>query len=172
MNHSLIIFLLGISCGILQWVAPPQATASTQQESNYQWPSSFEGKPLTPLPMTAIEREFEKDFPGAIGNFRCGEAQVILRHVTRATRKLHPAADCLRASGHSIDPVKIHTDADGHHWAGCHANKGGKRYFLRERIIQLNDKSAEWTDVSSWYWHAHMTPNSGPWLSITVISQP
>lgn len=172
MSHSLIIFLLGINCGVWQWLAPPQTTTSTRQKTHFQWPNSFEGKPLTPLPMTTMEREFGKDFPGAIGNFRCGNAQVILRHVTRATRKLHPAADCLRASGHSIQPVKIHTDAEGHHWAGCHASKGGQKFFLRERIVQIGNESAVWTDVSSWYWHASIAADRGPWLSITVITQP
>lgn len=171
MKHSLIIFLLGSFCGVFQWLAPEKSAPTKPEQGGYQWPTTFEGVIITPLPMTAMEKEFGKDFPGAIGNFRCGDQQIILRHVTRATRKLHPAAHCLRAAGHSIGPVKIHTDADGHHWSGCYTGKGEKKYFLRERIVQIGGKQAEWTDVSSWHWHALLAPNEGPWLSITVISE-
>ena len=96
-----------------------------------------------------------------------------MRYITRATRKLHPATDCLRASGHHIGEgeVKVHTDTHGHHWSGCEATKSGKRFFLRERIISLNNEDKEWCDVSSWYWSALTEPHQGPWLAITVISR-
>ena len=171
MKQSTIILLLGLLCGIWQWLAPPQSYKRTHVTESYHWPQSFEGKTLTALTMTDMEREFGKGFPGEIGNFLCGDQQIIMRYVTRATRKLHPAADCLRASGHHIGEVKIHADMDGNHWAGCEAVKAGQRLFLRERIVEIGNVHAEWSDVSSWYWHALLAPDEGPWLAITVISQ-
>jgi len=164
------MFLLGSVCGLWQWLASPQQTTHGNQGNHHQWPENFEGQALTPLPMTNIAHEFGKGFPGKVGNFRCGDKQIILRYVTRATRKLHPAADCLRASGHSIGQVKIHTDADGRHWSGCEASKAGQRFFILERIIPMNSGKSEWTDVSSWHWHALLSPDNGPWLAITIIS--
>ncbi|MGE5605927.1 MAG: hypothetical protein ACM3YE_09570, partial [Bacteroidota bacterium] len=54
------------------------------------WPRHFEGKPLNQLPLTNREREFAKDFPGCIGRFTDGNRELIIRWVTRDTRKLHP----------------------------------------------------------------------------------
>lgn len=171
MHHSLIIFLLGSICGIWQWLAPPQSIRHAQKPESYVWPESFEGNKLTEIPITAVEQEFSKDFPGEIANFRCGNQQVILRYVTRATRKLHSAADCFRASGYHIGSINIHTDSDKNHWSGCEVSKAGIRFFLRERIVAVDDMNTSWTDVSSWYWHALTKPDHGPWLAITVISK-
>jgi len=143
MKQSTIILLLGLLCGIWQWLAPPQSYKRTHVTESYHWPQSFEGKTLTALTMTDMEREFGKGFPGEIGNFLCGDQQIIMRYVTRATRKLHPAAEV----------------------------KAGQRLFLRERIVEIGNVHAEWSDVSSWYWHALLAPDEGPWLAITVISQ-
>lgn len=172
MKQSAVIFLLGLICGVWQWLVVPPRSAASENTSTHPWPQTFEGKALVPLPVTTTEKAFAKGFPGAIGNFRCGEQQVILRYVTRATRQLHPAADCLRASGHHVEHARIYTDADGHQWSGCYASKAGRRFFLRERIVQIDDHSLAWTDVSSWYWHAQTAPHTAPWLAFTVISKP
>ena len=171
MNQSLAIFLLGLTCGLWQWFAPPQRTQNTDIPNSYQWPESFEGEPLTQVAITDMEHEFSKGFPGEIGNFICHDKQVIMRYVTRATRKLHPATDCLRASGHHIGEVKVHTDTHGHHWSGCKTIKSGEQFFLRERITSINNDDKEWCDVSSWYWSALTEPHQGPWLAVTVISR-
>ena len=163
--------MLGLTCGIWQWVSPPKSSTQTQQSRSYQWPESFDEYPLTSLPMTAVEREFSKDFPGEIANFRCNHDQVILRYVTRATRKLHPATDCFRASGYHIGNAKIHTDSKGQQWSGCEVSKNGQYFFLRERIVKTHSNDKQWTDASSWYWHALTSPDQGPWLAITVISK-
>ncbi len=171
MKHSIIIFIIGLICGLSQWLVPEKTHSTEAEDVHFQWPDSFEGKQLSIIPMTAVEYEFSKGFPGALANFRCGNEQVILRHVTRATRKLHPAVDCFRASGYSVGSVKTHTRPDNEHWSGTEVIKGHERFFLRERIIKIGDPTSEWTDVSSWYWHAITAPAHGPWLAITVISR-
>lgn len=171
MNLTLIIFALGLSCGIWQWLSPPKPIFKKPQLTHYQWPDCFEGQPLTMLPMTVVEHQFAKDFPGQVASFRCDDQQVILRYITRATRKVHPAADCFRASGYHIGDVKIHTDPNQAHWSGCQVSRAGKSFFVRERIVKIGCLSNEWTDASSWYWHALTHSEQGPWLAITVISQ-
>ena len=70
------------------------------------WPNQFEGKTLTALPMTELEQRFMSDFPGKIGRFTDGEREIVIRWVTEATRKLHPASDCFQGlvtvSNHSL----------------------------------------------------------------------
>ena len=50
------------------------------------WPSIFEGKTLTPLPLSATEKKFATGFPGRIARFSDGEHEIIIRWVTEATR--------------------------------------------------------------------------------------
>ncbi|BDS07686.1 hypothetical protein NT6N_27260 [Oceaniferula spumae] len=168
MSHALTIAILGLAAGVFQWLSPVMTTPNKETADQLPWPETFEGYLLTPLPMTAMEREFQRSFPGQIGNFRSGENQIILRRVTRATRKLHPATDCLKASGHRIGKASLYTDHQGGKWSGCEVSKAGQTFFVRECITSPNGKI--WTDVSSWYWHAMMHPDSGPWLASTIIS--
>src|SRR5581483_5243587 len=88
------------------------------------WPAALEGRALTPLPLTAREAELARGFPGRVGRFGDGEAEVILRWVATPTRQLHPAADCLRGSGWSVEPGPLRVDARGHAWGTVRARRG------------------------------------------------
>ena len=166
MNYSIFIFLLGVVFGGIQLANPSHATHK-KQATSITWLSEFDGEPLIPVDQTDFERSFQRGFPGSIATFRCGEKQIILRHITSASRKLHPSSDCLRASGHHIGPVHIQTDSQNRQWAGCTATKSGTTYLVLERITDPNGDT--WTDASSWYWHALIHPNKGPWLAQTLI---
>ena len=133
---------------------------------------SFNGLtlPLTPLPSSATERAFAKSFPGTLSSHTWGERQVILRQVTRATRRLHPSGDCLRAAGYQTSHATVVRCADGHEWSRFHASRDGTRLIVHERIISEQDGST-WTDVPSWFWSALRHPLNGPWRAETVISR-
>lgn len=169
MKYPIIIFIIGIWSGCYQFLIPRQNSHNEvdQQQIQTNWPGQFDGVALIPLPMTEVEKNFQRGFPGSIATFQCGQKQVILRRITQASRKLHPSADCLRASGHQLGPVHIHSDDQGRHWAGCSAKKAGNHYLILERITDQHGGS--WTDVSSWYWHALVYPDRGPWLAQTII---
>ena len=98
------------------------------------WPDQFEGKTLTPLPLTELEQRFTTDFPGKIGRFTDGKREIIIRWVTEATRKLHPASDCFQGIGYSVKPLALHRDNDGSLWASFAATKGDERLRVYERI--------------------------------------
>ena len=51
--------------------------------------------------MSEVEQRFAARFPGAIARFSDGERVIVLRHVERPTRMLHPAADCFRGLGYA-----------------------------------------------------------------------
>jgi hypothetical protein len=131
-----------------------------------EWPGQFEGQTLTPLPLSERELRFARDFPGHIGRFTDGRREVIIRWVSEATRRLHPATDCFEGIGFSVRPLPLHVDADGSRWSSFIATRGNERLRVRERIYTNTGDS--WTDVSSWYWAAVQETNAGPWWAITV----
>ncbi len=126
--------------------------------------------PLEPQTPTREEAAFSRSFPGSIGVFRRDRDQVIMRRVTQATRRLHPAADCLRAAGyHTGDSVTVRL-GDGTTWSRFHATGDGQRLTVHERIVSESN-AATWTDVPAWYWSALRRPLNGPWRAETLISR-
>jgi hypothetical protein len=62
------------------------------------WPTHYDGRALTELPLTPREAGFTQDFPGRVGRFSDGQREIIIRWVGAPTRRLHPAADCFRGA--------------------------------------------------------------------------
>jgi exosortase/archaeosortase family protein len=126
--------------------------------------------PLHPLPSSPEETAFSASFPGSLSSHRWGDRQVILRRVTKATRKLHPSRDCLRAAGfETTDSVTVRC-SDGFEWARFSATRGESRLTIHERIVSEEDGSF-WIDVPAWYWSALRHPLNGPWRAETIISR-
>jgi hypothetical protein len=130
------------------------------------WPTSFEGRALTALPLSAREERFARDFPGLIARFTDGEREIIIRWVTEATRKLHPASDCFEGVGYDVYPAPLRVDRDGVRWGGFTAVRQTERLRVYERIY--TDAGHSWTDVSAWYWAAAGEDAHGPWWAVTV----
>ena len=130
------------------------------------WPVEFEGHPLEALPMTAQERGYNRGFPGKIGRFSDGQRELIIRYITRASRQLHPSADCLKGSGFKVTPAPIKVDQHGRYWGCQWAIRHGKRFKVCEQIHDLAGNS--WYDVSSWYWAALLGRTQGGWWAVTV----
>jgi hypothetical protein len=130
------------------------------------WPTHFQGQPLTPVPLSPDERRFLAGFPGDVARFTDGERDVILRWVTRPTRRLHPADDCYRAWGYDVTAPRIRADRDGVRWRCFEARKDGR---VRDVCEQVRDEEgAHWSDVSSWYWAASLDRTKAPWLVTTI----
>ena len=148
--------------------APSQSLGDAGAVAFPGWPAEFEGKPLTPLPLTELEQRFNADFPGKIGRFTDGKREIIIRWVTEATRKLHPASDCFQGLGYSVKPLAVHRDDNGSLWSSFAATKGHDRLRVYERIN--SDAGQTWTDVSAWYWAAFQA-GSGSWWAITIAEK-
>lgn len=131
-------------------------------------PTMYEGKKLRPVPLAGNEAEFAKNFPGKIAVFQTDKQTIILRRVYQATRQLHPAADCYRASGFKITNLPRQKDHQGISWNVLLAQKSTKKLQIRERIY--DDSGQNYTDVSQWYWAAFWGQTRGPWWSITTVS--
>jgi hypothetical protein len=132
------------------------------------WPASFEGRPLTAVPLAERDRRFAERFPGRVQTFSDGRRTLILRFVHRPTRRLHPASDCFRGAGWEVRPLPV-LDAGNGRWGRFEAIRAGERLRISERIEGTRDGS--WTDVSSWFWSASFDERTGPWWATTLIER-
>ena len=132
------------------------------------WPHEFEGRPLSPVALTAEQKTFLGDFPGAAARFSDGERDILMRWVKQPTRRLHPAEDCYRGWGFEVAASKIRADRDGRHWRCFEVQHEGVTRQVCEQI--RDDEGTNYTDVSSWYWDATLQRTRAPWLVITVAS--
>lgn len=122
---------------------------------------------LTTIAPGAREVRFAADFPGRIGVFTDGTRTYIVRWVHTPTRKLHPAADCLRALGYAVKPMPVFAGADGSRWGVLSAKRGPDELRVRERIVDLTNHA--WSDISAWFWSAALNQTSGPWWALTIL---
>ncbi len=166
--RTIIIVVLHLLAGLAplaDWQKQPQSMAQSFQE----WPTEFEGKPLSPLPMTEKERGFNQDFPGKIGRFTDGSREILIRYIERPSRKVHASADCLRGSGYNVEPRPISRDQNGQLWGCVLAEQDGMKYKVCERMYDESGNS--WYDVSSWFWSVLLKNSQGPWWAITVAER-
>ena len=166
--YYLIFLVLQLTAGLTPFVDWENNHLKTAQ-SFQQWPTEFEGLPLTPLKMTGKERGFSNGFPGKIARFTDGSREIIIRYIERPSRKVHPSADCFRGSGYTIKPQPISRDQNNQLWGCVLAKREGISYKVCERIYDQTGNS--WYDVSSWFWSALLERQQGPWWAITVAEQ-
>jgi exosortase len=165
-----------IILAVLPLATPDEADAHDRVEPTtaIEWPTQFEGQPLRPLALSAVEQTFAAEFPGAIARFANGTQSVTLRHVNRATRKLHPAADCYRGLGYAITHISLEqrvatSSRSTPALQRCFvATKSGKQLRVCEYIEDAGGHS--FTDASSWYWAAIAAQSHGPWQAVTTAS--
>lgn len=108
----------------------------------------------------------------ALARFSDGRNVLIVRHVTQATRQLHPAVDCFRAAGFSVGEPRSHSDESGQRWSCFRAERGGRAVRVCERMYDPQGRT--WTDVSAWYWSALWAARgpagAGPWWATTLVT--
>lgn len=166
-NATLFIFACLIAAAIPWLKTSAEHKNSTQEFPG--WATALDVGAMQELSHSQGELRFEKEFPGRIGKFSDGEKEYAVRWVTEATRLLHPAGDCLKATGYEIKPQPLFIDEQGNRW-GCNlAVRKDQNLKVRERIFDGAGKN--WTDVSSWYWSALLGNSKGGWWAVTVIEK-
>lgn len=133
------------------------------------WPERFEGQRLEILPLSDVEKRFEREFPGKIAKFSDGNRTIVMRWVTKETRKLHPAADCFKASGYDVKPLPLAVDDKGNRWGSFQAIRSTEKLHVREQI--RDEQGNTWTDVSAWYWAALAAKTHGSWWAVTLVGK-
>jgi hypothetical protein len=162
-----------LTAAILAALAPlrhrPNAAGAATSVAFPGWPTHYEGRRLVALAMSEREAVFASDFPGHIGRFTDGEHEIIVRYIVEPTRRLHPAADCLKAVGFSITPAPVRREKSGSLMSCNKAERRGQT--LRVCEVIRNDQDEHWPDVSAWYWSAMIGGARGPWWSF-VVAEP
>jgi len=144
-----------------------QAPAVSHSQTAVEWPSAWDGAPLRPLALSAVEQRFAERFPGHIARLTDGRQVLVLRQVQQPTRMLHPAADCYRSLGYRIDAQRLEHDTQQRLWRCFTARRaGGPALRVCERIEDARGQA--FTDTSAWYWAAVSTRSPGPWQAVTT----
>jgi len=144
---------------------PTGAELAPRVESLAEWPTLWDGMPLRPLALSAVERRFAQRFPGRIGRFDNGGRTLVLREVREPTRMLHPAVDCYRGLGYEVDTPVLERDSRHRVWRCFVAERAHQRQRVCEQVIDENGQT--FTDASAWYWNALLGQSRGPWLAVT-----
>lgn len=132
------------------------------------WPTQFEGKNLTPVPLSASNERYAASFPGKTAVFATEQKRVVYRWLTEPTRQLHSAASCYRAGDYQIKWLPEYIDSKANRWSAFEATRANERLLVHERIA--DNVGMNWVDVSSWYWSALLNKTRGPWW-ITTVSE-
>ncbi|MDM8347405.1 exosortase Q [Pseudomonas sp. sp1636] len=150
------------------WPLLSKPLAAEPRPDNFvEWPLQFAGQALRPLALSAVEQRFAAQFPGAIARFSAGAQVVTLRHVTRPTRKLHPAADCFRGLGYRIEAMHLEQRTDAAGLQRCFVASGrGTNLRVCEYIEDAGGQS--FSDNSAWYWSALSGRSVGPWRAVST----
>lgn len=158
--------LLAVTAAV-PWFAPPTRASDSTVASFPGWPLLEAGTVLPEVPLTDAERGFSEAFPGKLAKFGDARHTYVVRWITSATRRLHPAEDCFRASGYAIHhESRCPAQLEG--GVGCFtAEKDGAVLDVYERITDSEGKV--FTDVSAWYWAAMRGTSQGPWWSVTKV---
>ncbi|MDO5625585.1 MAG: hypothetical protein Q4G71_12965 [Pseudomonadota bacterium] len=161
-----------LACAL--WSASgPRAAAPTLASSapaiGSELPADWQGQPMRPLALSAVEQRFADRFPGHIARLTDGQRIVVLRDVARPTRMLHPAADCYRALGWRIEGERLERSAAHAPVQRCFtARKPGQALRVCEHIEDA--RGQHFADTSAWYWAAALGRSSGPWRAITTTA--
>jgi len=155
-------------CGLVPWLHSVSAMPTAADSVNLfaEWPDAWEGKPLRPLALSAVEQRFAARFPGRLARLTDGEQVLVLRDVHQPTRMLHPAADCYRGLGYRIAQAQLEHDAQQRLWRCFVAERDGRRTRVCERIVDAQGRA--FTDASTWFWAAQLGQSTGPWQAITT----
>jgi hypothetical protein len=158
------------TCCVAPLLVPAKAASSLQQQPASEFPSTWDGRALRPLALSAVEQRFAAQFPGRLVRLTDGEQSLVWREVRSPTRLLHPATDCYRGLGYRIEAAQLENDAQARLWrcfvAVRSTPSGMERVRVCERII--DSKGLAFTDTSSWFWAAQLGQSTGPWLAITT----
>lgn len=168
MRNGLIIFIH--ICAALVPLTVSQSSIRDSDSDFPGWPKEFDGQALEKLELTERERGFTNGFPGKIARFTDGSREIVIRYIERASRSVHPSADCLRGSGFRLEPRPIRRDNNAKLWGCVLAEREGVGYRVCERIYDRFDRDS-WYDVSSWYWAAQLNHTQGPWWTVTVAER-
>lgn len=146
----------------------PMRDRSAAVAADTPWPDTYDGRRIVALAPAPEDSLLAKSFPGSVARFSDGSRQIVLRRLDAATRRLHPARDCFRATGHAIAPSPMRVSRG--HAASCFlATRAGRTLLVCEQVRDADGRS--WPDISSWYWSALLGTSHGPWTAALTVER-
>lgn len=161
-----LFVILNLIAIVIPLFVEKKVSAGASIHRQYDWPKELDGRPLETIELSGVEKGFVADFPGAVGRFTDGSREIIIRIIDRETRKLHPAADCLKGAGYTVKPMPLFADREGRNWGRVKALRGSTVLEVREMIMDSEGES--WHDVSSWYWAGLLKQAKPPYTAFVV----
>jgi hypothetical protein len=161
-----LLLLSALCAGLSPLLVPSHGSTLGTDELFPGWPITYEGKTLQALSLSDKEEAFTRNFPGKVARFSDGHREIIIRWINSPTRRLHPAVDCFKGSGHSITNSPVFNNAKGDAMGCFIAEKGSQRLKVCEYLEDQQGNT--WSDVSAWYWSAMFNPKNGDWWSYVV----
>lgn len=159
----------GIACGVSLVTFLPAKISPDPSPSGFSPITEYRGQTVEEVPLSPHEDAFAKNFPGQLKVYRVGYDTLIVRRITKASRKLHPSYHCLKAEGYSISDPRLEEDDEGRPYLSYHATRNHQRFRVTE-VIRTIDNDRQWTEVSAWYWSALFNPDCGPWEAETLLT--
>lgn len=130
------------------------------------WPQRIEDRQLVERPLEPRAEDWARDFPGRLATFSSEGREVLLRWLPRATRRLHPSADCYRGLGYRLSPLPARRGPGGVVWGCSLARREEETLRVCEHLVDARGRT--FSDVSSWYWSALLGRSPGPYWAVTV----
>lgn len=125
----------------------------------------FEGSTLIPEDSSLFAEMLTRRFLGEVRCYRCAGRQIVIRTSGRGTRRLEPTEAALREEGYEIRDISLDQDQ----WRSYYASRLNERIHVREQVRELASNRT-WHSLTTWFWHATLFPQAGPWESITVVT--
>src|SRR6185503_14024489 len=122
------------------------------------------------------ESRFAAEAGGRVGRFTGGGHDWIVRWIGSASRAVHPAEECYRATGWDVKPLPMRFTVDGDdallsrsmRWGCFEARRASARLEVCQMIVDSGEKS--WSDGGSWWWSAMLGRTAGPWLGVVMVN--
>jgi hypothetical protein len=110
-----------------------------------------------------------------LGRFQQGGRRWLVRSIEDASRRVHPAEECYRATGWRVRPrpAQLSSGSDEGlsarplRWGCFSARRGAEEVEVCQTIT--DDSGRAWSDVGSWWWSAAFGQSKGPWLGVVRV---
>jgi hypothetical protein len=170
-RERLAVVLAAAAAAVVPMITPASSGGAAKVDFP-GWPNTLEGTPLKPRELSERDKPYLAGFPGRIAAFHAGDEEVLVRWVTRETRRLHSAADCYRGLGYDVEPVQPRYPG----YVSFRVTQNGESMWVSERISERFDDAGgtpgeSFGEVGDWYWSAKLGSTVGPWWSVVRVER-
>lgn len=135
--------------------------------------------PLLPRHTGATRsRGAARDWPAPFQGMRFQQdgREWLVRWIRDASRSVHPAEECYRATGWRVRPLpEQRSPGSGAgllgrrlQWGCFEARRGSDTVEVCQTFV--DDSGRSWSDAGGWWWSATLGKSEGPWLDVVRVT--